>query len=402
MGGFDAEAWSPMVTWNRKTPPPPDAKGVIGSVKLARRDSDVAALHEGAVVLVERPDLDARQAQTLIDKKVSAVLNSASSSSGRVPNVGPQMLSRAGIVLVDVTTDGLWSKLKNGDTVRIDGAQVFRNEVLIATGVELDEHRTTADLRAAKDGLATRLDSLATNATAHIHREQALLLGGERVPSLRTELRGRPVVVVSRAYDDAADLKKLRGYIRQHDPVLIGAGAGADVILKAKLKPGIVVGAIDHISDAAIKAAGEVVITTPSGTVEGPERLERHGKEIVTFVSTGSDDDLAILLADVNEAEVIVHVGAPTSLNELLEQPPAESARMFVARLRAGPKLVDAKAVVHFTSRRHALWPLLMLLAAGFVAVAVAVSITPVGQDWFDSLGDRLAELGTWTKGLFT
>lgn len=402
MGGLDPERWIAMVTWNRKTPLPPDAKGLVGAVKLARRDSDVAALREGDVAVVERPDLDARQAQTLIDRKVSAVLNSATSSSGRVPNVGPQMLSRAGIVLLDVTTDGVWSKLKNGDTVRIDGPQVFRNEILIATGVERDEQRTTDDLRAAKDGLASRLDSLATNATAHIHREHALLLGGERVPSLRTVLRDRPVVVVSRAFDDAADLKGLRGYIRQHDPVLIGAGPGADVILKAGLKPGIVVGALDHISDAAIKAAGEVVITTPSGTVEGPERLERHGKEIVTFVSTGSDDDLAILLADINEATVIVHAGAPTSLNELLEQPPAEAARMFVARLRAGPKLVDAKAVTHFTSRRHALWPLLLLLLAGAVAVAVAISITPVGQEWFDTVRDRLTELGTWTKGLFT
>lgn len=391
-----------MVTWNRKTLPPPDAKGIVGAVKLARRDSDLAALREGDVALVAHPDLDARQAQTLIDKKVSAVLNSSSSSSGRVPNVGPQMLSRAGIVLLDVTTDGVWSKLKNGDTVRIDGPQVFRKEILIATGVELDERRTTADLRAAKDGLATRLDSLATNATAHIHREHALLLGGERVPRLRTSVRGRAVVVVSRAYDDDADLKKLRRFIRHNDPVLIGAGPGADVILKAGLTPGIVVGALDHISDAAIKASGEVVVTTPSGTVEGPERLERHGKQIVTFVSTGSDDDLAILLADINEAAVIIHVGAPTSLNELLEQPPAEAARMFVARLRAGPKLVDAKAVTHFISRRHAVWPLLMLLAAGVIAVAVAVSITPVGQDWFDSLGDRLAEFGTWTKGLFT
>ena len=147
---------------------------------------------------------------------------------------------------------------------------------------------------------------------------------------------------------------------------------------------------------------GEVVITTPSGAVEGLERLERHGKEIVTFVSTGSDDDLAILLADINEAMIIVHAGAPTSLNELLEQPPTDAARMFVARLRAGPKLVDAKAVTHFTSRRHTLWPLLLLLVAGAVAVAVAVAITPVGQEWFDTLGDRLAELGTWTKGLFT
>ncbi len=208
--------------------------------------------------------------------------------------------------------------------------------------------------------------------------------------------------MVSRAYDDEADLRGLRRYIRDDDPVLIGAGAGADVLLKAGYVPALVIGALDNLSDAAIRAAGEVVVTTSSGLVDTPERLERHGKEIVTFVSTGADDDLAIVLADTNEAAVIVHAGAPATLSKLLERPPTDVARMFVARLRAGAKIVDAKAVNHFTSQRFALWPVLLLLAAGIAAVTVSIAVTPVGNDWFDSLGDRLADLGTWIKGLFS
>jgi uncharacterized membrane-anchored protein len=391
-----------MVTWRRKTVMPPDAEGLVGTVRLARRDEDLAALGEGEIAVVELPDLDARQAQNLIERRVAAVLNVARSTSGRAPNTGPQLLSKAGVVLIDVTSEDVWARLRNGDLVRIEGGQVLRDELVVASGVELDEERIAGDLQAARDGLATRLDSLAANATDHIHREHAMLMSGAQVPRLRTPLRGRPVVVVSRAYDDAADLKHLRRWIRDHDPVLIGAGPGADVLLGAGLTPGIVVGALDNISDAAIKKAGEVVVTTPSGMVEGPERLERHGKEIVTFVSTGSDDDLAILLADTNDAAAIVHVGVPSSLAKLLEQPPTEAARMFVARLRAGAKIVDAKAVHHFSSRRHAVWPVLLLLLAGVVAVAVAIGVTPVGQDWLDTIGDRLTDLGSWTKGLFT
>lgn len=391
-----------MVTRNRKTPLPPDAKGVVGTLKLARRDADIATLVEGEIAVVGHPDLDARQAQALIDRRVSAVLNAARSSSGRAPNTGPQMLATAGIVLLDITSEDVWTRLKTGDVVRVEGGKVFRDEVLVASGIELDEKRVATDLKAAREGLATRLDSLAANATDHIHREHAMLMSGAQVPRLRTKVKGRAVVVVSRAYDDAADLKRLRRWIREHDPVLIGAGPGADVLIKAGLTPGIVVGALDHISDAAIKKSGEVVVTTASGMVDGPERLERHGKEIVTFVSTGSDDDLAILLADTNDAAVIVHVGAPSSLPQLLERPPAEAARMFVARLRAGAKIVDARAVHHFSSRRNAVWPVLLVLLAGLVAVGVAVGITPVGQDWLDSIGDRLTDLGSWIKGLFT
>ncbi|WP_159540346.1 putative cytokinetic ring protein SteA [Aeromicrobium sp. 9AM] len=376
--------------------------GVVGTVRFARRDSDVASLREGDIAVVDHPELDSRQAQELIDRRVRAVLNAARSSSGRVPNVGPQMLSHAGILLVDIASDAVWSKLKNGERVRIEDGKILRDEILVVAGTELDESRTATALADAESGLATRLDSLAANATDHIQREQTMLLDGARVPRIRTKLRGRAVVVVSKAYDDEADLRGLRRYIRDDDPVLIGAGAGADVLLKAGYVPAIVVGHLDNLSDAAIRAAGEVVVTTSSGTVDTPERLERHGKEVVTFVSTGADDDLAIVLADTNEAAVIVHVGAPATLSKFLERPPSEVARMFVARLRAGSKIVDAKAVNHFTSQRFAMWPVLLLLAAGVAAVAVAIAVTPVGNDWFDSLGDRLADLGTWIKGLFS
>ena len=391
-----------MVTWRRKTPLPPDAKGVVGSVRHARLDSDIVALREGEVAVVNLPDLDSRQAQALIDGHVAAVLNASRSSSGRAPNTGPQMLARAGILLIDVTSEDVWARLKPGELVRIEAGQVYRDEVLVASGVELDEKRTATDLQAARDGLATRLDSLAANATDHIHHEHAMLMTGAQVPRLRTKLKGRPVVVVSRGYDDVADLKGLRRFIRENDPVLIGAGPGADILIKGGLTPSIVVGALDHISDAAIKVSGEVVVTTVSGMVDGPERLERHGKQIVTFTSTGSDDDLAIILADTNEAAVIVHVGAPSSLTKMLERPPGEAARMFVARLSAGSKIVDAKAVHHLSSRRHAVWPVVLLLVAGAVALAVAVGITPVGQGWYDSIGDLLSDLGSWIKGLFT
>lgn len=391
-----------MANRKHKRPNSPEVTGVVGTVRFAQRDDDHASLREGDIAVVDHPELDARQAQELIDRRVRAVLNAAPSSSGRVPNVGPQMLSRAGILLVDIASDAVWSRLKNGDQVRIEDGKVFRDEILVLSGTELDETRTSAALADAESGLATRLDSLAANASDHIQREQTMLLAGAHVPRTRTKLRGRAVVVVSRAYDDEADLRGLRRYIRDDDPVLIGAGAGADVLLKAGYVPAVVVGSLDHLSDAAIRAAGEVVVTTSSGTVDTPERLERHGKEVVTFVSTGSDDDLAILLADTNEAAVIVHVGAPATLSNFLERPPAEVARMFVARLRAGSKIVDAKAVNHFTSQRFALWPVLLLLASGVVAVAVSIAVTPVGNDWFDSLGDRLADLGSWIKGLFS
>ena len=94
--------------------------------------------------------------------------------------------------------------------------------------------------------------------------------------------------------------------------------------------------------------------------------------------------------------------GAPADLSQFLDRAPTEAARMFVSRLRAGSKIVDAKAVHYFSTDRMALWPIMLLLLAGVVAVATAIGVTPVGNDWFDSIGTQLSDFGNWIKGLIS
>jgi len=389
-----------MPPWNRKPAPEP-GPGLVGVARFARTDADLSsALREGDVAIIDVADLDRRHAEVLIERKVRAVVNVSASSTGRFPNLGPRLLAHAGITLVDGVGPDAWTLLRNGGRIRIENGNVYRDEVLAVAGIEHGEERAEAELAASESGLATRLDSLTANASDHLQREQAMLLEGARVPELRTQLAGRGVIVVAHAYDAATDLRSLRRYIVEHDPVLVGAGSGADLLLDAGYTPALVVGSMDNLSDRALKECGEVVITTALGRIENPERLEKHGKEVVQFVATGSDEDLALLLVDTREAAVIVHVGGPPTLVDFLERGPVDVASAFIARLRAGTKIVDAKAVQHFSSNRLALWPLLLLLLCGVAAVAVAVSITPVGGDWFDSLGDTLADFGTWIKGL--
>jgi uncharacterized membrane-anchored protein len=366
-----------------------------------RKSGDVSSLSESQIALGAFRDIDAATAQALIDAKVRAVLNTQPSSSGATPNIGPQVLTQAGILLLDITDHSGWGKLKSGDEVRIDGGAVYLGDEHVASGTVIDEQTAERQLAAAKEAISNRLDAIAANVSDHIDREQIMLLTGATVPPVRTVMADRAVVVVSSGYDDEADLKGLKRYIRENDPVLIGAGAGADILLAEGYKPHLVIGALENISDRAIRTAGEVVVTTSSGTVINPERLERHGKQIVTFVSTGADDDLAIVLADTHEAGVIIHAGGPATMRDFIERAPSEAARMFTARLRAGSRIVDAKAVGHFTSQRISLWPVLLLLLAAVIAVGAAISITPVGQDWFESLGENLTDLGSWIKGLF-
>ena len=153
-------------------------------------------------------------------------------------------------------------------------------------------------------------------------------------------------------------------------------------------------------------SAGEVVTCTftnhKPGHIVIVKDAQPNDAQDFTFTSTGSDDDLAIMLADTNDASVIVHVGAPPTLTDFLERAPSEGARMFVARLRAGSKLVDAKSVAEFSAKPMSAWPLVLLLLAGVLAVVVAITVTPTGQDWVDQLTDAVSDLGSSIEGIFS
>ncbi len=393
-----------MPSWNRRSAPTDTASGFTGVARFARSGDDAASsLRQGDIAVVDLTDLDRGQAEALIDRGVRAVINASESSTGRYPNLGPRILADAGVTLIDQVGQGVWTRLKNGDTVRVDGNRVFKGETLVAQGVSQDDATVTASLGEADKGLSTRLESLMANATDHLQRERAMLLEGARVPRLGNRLRKRPVVVVSKTFGWQNDLRRVKKWIRERDPVLIGVADGADALLDAGYKPHVVLGTLDELSARAFHSGALVVVTaTSTHDKGGAERFEKAKVDPVWFIATGSATDLAIILADSNDAPVIIEVGAPQGLMEFLERGPADVASSFVTRLRAGSRLVDAKAAGQFAAPSMPMWPVLLILLAGVVAVVAAIAITPVGSDWFDSLGERIDDARTWIEGLFS
>ena len=395
--------WAVMKILSRSKGTPVETAGVTGVARLERDNLQLSRkLKTGDIAVIDHIDIDRTHAEMLVDRGVRAVINVSPSTSGRYPNLGPQILAHAGITLVDHVGPGIWSKLKTGDKIRLQEGNVYLEGNVVATGTELDDAKITGLLKSAQGGLSTQLESLAANSAEHLRREQAMILEGAGVPRLRTKIRKRPVVVVSKTYDYASDLHGLRGYIKDYDPILIGAGAGADALLDAGYTPALVVGALDDLSDRALRQGGEVVITSASGKLTAVERLEKTGADAQTFVATGSAEDLALVIADTNDASVIVLVGGHTSLVEFLDRGPTDMSSTFLARLRVGTKLVDAKAVGEFYNHRISAWPILVLLLLGVFAVGTALAVTPVGGSWFDGIGSHFYNVFDWIQGLFS
>jgi len=126
----------------------------------------------------------------------------------------------------------------------------------------------------------------------------------------------------------------------------VGVDGGADAILEEGLTPDVVLGDMDSATDEALRCGAEVIVHAYSdGRAPGSERLDDIGVEHLVAPAIGTSQDVAMLLAFENGAQLIVSVGAQFNLLEFLDKNRAGMSSTFLTRLRIGEILVDAKGV---------------------------------------------------------
>ena len=76
----------------------------------------------------------------------------------------------------------------------------------------------------------------ARNTLEYVDKEAELTFEPLVLPDLRVRIQGRHALVVVRGHDYKHDLKTLRPYIREYDPVLIAVDGGADALARSRLQ----------------------------------------------------------------------------------------------------------------------------------------------------------------------
>jgi uncharacterized membrane-anchored protein len=386
----------------RKRTAMPEAGAVAGPARVDPRTKALTKrLRPGDIAVIDHLDLDRVSAEALVACQPAAVLNSARSTSGRYPNLGPEILVEAGIPLIDDLGADVMA-LTEGHRLRVVDGAVYDGETLVAEGVLQTAATVEAAMEEARAGLSVQLESFAANTMDYLRRERDLLLDGVGVPDIATVIDGRQVLIVVRGYHYKEDLVTLRPYIREYRPVLIGVDGGADAILDAGWKPDLIVGDMDSVSDRALTCGAEVVVHAyRDGRAPGLARVEQLDVKHVVFPATGTSEDVAMLLADDKGAELIVAVGTHATLVEFLDKGRSGMASTFLTRLRVGSKLVDAKGVSRLYRNRISNVQLTLLVLAGLLALGVALASTAAGQTLIGLLGARVDDITSWVSGLF-
>jgi uncharacterized membrane-anchored protein len=381
----------------RTTPAPP---GLVGTARVERRTrSLLPRLRPGDLAVLDHLDMDRATAQALVDSGVSAVVNASPMISGRYAALGPLLLAEAGVVMVDgIGADGL-AAVKDGHRVRLHEGTVYVDDDAVATGRAVDGDDVRAEMEQARTGLATQLETFTHNTTEFLRREEDLLLHGRGLPRLATKLQGRAVVVVVDGRDLETELRAVRAFVREQQPVLIGVDRGAEVLREAGHRPDVVVldartDEADRPSARTLKAARDVVVRVDRGGDRAAvEQLERLGLRPLRLETGAAPEDAALVLADAGEASVIVGVGLHATLEDFLDRQRPGLASTYLTRLKVGARLVDATAVPRLYSGRVRPRHLYLVMLAGLVALAAAIAVTPVGGEWVDSLRAQLDDL---------
>jgi uncharacterized membrane-anchored protein len=374
----------------------------------------VRHLVRGDVALIDHLDIDRVSAEELIAAGAYAVLNCRPSSGGTYPNLGPQLLVEAGVVLIDLPDDALFDTLSDGDPLVISipaaaagsgtaRAEVLRRGELLAVGEVLDRERVCAETELRRREIGEALERFAHNTIEHMREERELLAGRIQLPRFATDFRDRSILVVVRGVGHQKDLRALRPFIRDRRPVIVAVDGGADAVLEAGLTPSMIVGDMDSASEAALRCGAELVVHSyPTSSPHGPgtgegdgrapgrRRLEGLGLPFKLVPAPGTSQDVAMLIAAEKGARLIVSVGSQFNLMEFLDRNRKGMSSTFLTRLRIGEILVDAKGVSRLYQPRPGLTPLLVVIAAGLVAMAAVVWMTPALRDVAELLWLRL------------
>jgi len=367
-----------------------------GPARLDRRTKNLTRrLQPGDIAIIDHRDLDRVSAEELIDSGARVVVNCSPSQTGRFPNPGPLLLVRGGIQLIDVEGEELFDELHDGEIVSVRGGGVYRNGTRLATGRTLNERALSVALAEQRGRVTEALEQFADNTMRYLRDEGRLLSEGVDFPSLGTSFRDRHALVVARGPGMKRDLAIVRPYIRDFKPVLVAVDGGADALLGLGVKPHVIVGDMDSVSDRALRSGAELVVHAyrGNGSAPGAARLDALGVTYQVVAAPGISEDIALLLAYEKGAELIVAVGTHLNLIEFLERDRAGMSSTFVTRLKVGEILVDAKGVSRLVSRRVGMWPFVALALAGLVAIVLAVAVSPTLRHAIELLSLRLQDV---------
>lgn len=364
---------------------------ISGLARVDRRTKRaVTRLRPGEIAVIDHADIDAIMARSLVECKVSAVINAQPFVSGRYPNRGPEVLSRAGIPTYELADPELFDHIHDGNTLNIDVLnQLIVDEQPLCELRLWDEERIASATANARGNLSIELERFARNTLEYLDTDKDLLLDPTHVPDVGDlKIAGHHALIVVRGEGYKEDLAQLKPYIRDVRPVLIAIDGGADALREIGYTPDIILGDMDSVSDASLLCGARLIVhayARRGGEAPGMERVRSLGLKAQSFAVPGTSEDAGLLLAYEHGADLIVAVGTHSNLEDFLDKGRAGMASTFLVRLKVGPRLVDARGVCKLYKPAPSATAFLAVVLSAMFPIVILMQRLTILQNIFDT-----------------
>ena len=350
-----------------------------GKIRLDKKTKHlVKRLQPGDIAIIDHSDLDEVAANSLVEAHIKAVINTSHSMSTIYPNCGPLTLVESGIKLIDCVNSNLFSILSEGQEVEIKNGRIILAGVLLTEGEELTVDIIKQKMEIAKANIENELSNFVQNTMEYAKNEIGLICGEYKIPEIATNFSNKHALIVVRGKNYKDDLRAIKSYINEIQPVLVGVDGGADALVEFGLKPDMIIGDMDSVSDATLLCGAELVVHAyTNGEAPGMTRLQELGLPALTYAAPGTSEDIAMLIAYEKGTELLVAVGTHSNMIDFLEKGRKGMASTFLVRAKVGSILIDARGVSRLYKSRLRVKHLAPIFIAAMLPVVVVVVVSP-------------------------
>ena len=287
---------------------------------------------------------------------------------------GPIRVVRAGIPLLDAAGADLLDRVREGDTLRIVDGEIWRDDELLATAKVLTEPEIEdGDGRGARRDRQRARALRRQHARVHPPRGAAHVRAARRCHRCTRSSRDVTRSWWSAATTTAATSPRCAPYIREYRPVLIGVDGGADALLEVGLKPDVIIGDFDSVSEPGSALRRRARAPRPSRRPRARSREpRRRGASTTSSSSPRARARTWRCCSRTSPGRSSSSRSGPTPpWSSSSTRAGAAWRRPSSPGLRLGPALVDAKGVSRLYEGRVRRLDMLLLVGAAVLAMVV-------------------------------
>ncbi|MFB4164612.1 putative cytokinetic ring protein SteA [Alteribacillus sp. JSM 102045] len=316
-------------------------------------------IDENQIAVIAHEDIDPIAAESLIRKKVKAVINLKRSMSGDFFHEGVKRLLKHKIKIFDINSESEIGKWIHGREIEINNNYLFviysQKKYEVGTLKEYSMSFIRLLEERAKKNLPFTFEKFSSNSISYAEKDLIQLLDCWKKWEAGSALQDKDVLIVIRGTDYEKDLDCIKKhFINKKNPLsFVAVDGAANAMLRKGMEPDYIIGDMDSVSSSVLQCGAQLIVHQGAkGQSPGMKRVKQNKLSANTVKFIGLSEDAAIAFALKEGAKKIYLVGGHRDMEEYLSKGRKGMGSSLLIKMLAGSKIIDLKGIHHLYNKK--------------------------------------------------